>query len=524
MRTSVTIDLAGNLEAKAKRYSRAIHRMSRSSIRDMNMMHRSARKLGRGIDRMGNRYASMLAGGGLAVASKQVVDLQRRFTRLGIQSKKPVESMNALKKEIYDIAQAPAIRVDPSEITSAIESIVEKTGDLDFARDNIRNIGLAIQATGASGGAIGEILAEFQKMGITAPQEVLKALDTMNVQGKEGAFTLENLAALGPRVITAYTSMGRTGTQALKEMGAALQVIRMGTGSSEMAASSFEAVLRTLGNSSKAKLLQAGGIQVFDVKALKEGKEILRPINELMVEIIAKTKGKKTVLSQIFDAEAMRAFNAASSEFQRTGTIDSLKKFMKIQGDGTATTQDSARAANDAAGAMRNLYTAWSSFANAKLTEPIQKMADTLNALGSNNVMEALGEVALAGGAAYAGRKIYKGSRRGARALAREGSRAALKKTAAGALTRTAARGIGALGPVGAVAATGFTAYELGSAIEKALIGGRLGNWLYDITHSKVDVNLTLNQKGQAHVNGVSSSGIVGDTTIDNGLMTAGAG
>ena len=39
-------------------------------------------------------------------------------------------------------------------------------------------------------------------MDIKAPEEVLKAIDVLNVQGKSGAFTLQNLAALGPRVIT----------------------------------------------------------------------------------------------------------------------------------------------------------------------------------------------------------------------------------------------------------------------------------------------------------------------------------
>jgi TP901 family phage tail tape measure protein len=315
-----------------------------------------------------------------------VIGLETRFVRLGIQANKSAEEINALKNEIFSMARDPKLRVDPGEITGAIESIVEKTGDLDFARDNLRNIAIAIQATGAQGKNIGEIMGEFQKMGVIDPREVLEALDTLNRQGKEGAFTLQNLAALGPRVVTAYTAMGRTGVGALRELGAALQVIRMGTGSSEQAATAFEAVLRTLSNEEKIKQLERLGIAIFDPEKLKEGVRVLRPINELMVEIVRKAGGDRVKLSQVFDAEAVRAFNHATAEFRRTGRRGSLEKFMQIHGDGAATLADSARAAGTAAASLRNLYTAWQQFADSELAGPIQSLADALNDLDSEDL------------------------------------------------------------------------------------------------------------------------------------------
>ncbi len=311
--------------------------------------------------------------------ARQLANLQRRFTRLGIQANKTTAEMNALKNEIYDTARAPDIRVDPSQITSAIEEIVEKTGNLDFARANIRNIALALQATGAEGTAIGGIMAELEKMDIKDPRKVLEAIDTLNVQGKEGAFTLQNLAALGPRVITAYASAvkgGRDGADTLKEMGAALQVIRMGTGSSEQAATAFERLLAELQNVEKLKKLEAEGIQVFDPK--QPGAEIMRPINEILLEILEKTKGRRTLLGQIFGDESIRSFNALS--------IERIQKFMKAHGSGATTMRDSARAANDAAGALQNLYTSWQKFADTTLTDPINDLADTLNYLGEGGL------------------------------------------------------------------------------------------------------------------------------------------
>ena len=410
LRTGIVLTLSGNLEARAKRYGQALDGFSRRGQRSMAMLRRSMDVMGAGLDRLGNKYTALLSGAAGVGAAKMVMDLEMRFTRLGIQANASADEVNRLKKEIYEAAQAPDIRVDPGEITSAIEGIIEKTGDLKFAKDNIRNIGLAIQATGAAGQDIGEILAEFQKMDIKSPDKVLEALDVLNVQGKEGAFTLQNLAALGPRVITAYTATGRSGAQALREMGAALQVIRMGTGSSEMAATAFEATLRTLTDPQKIKDLERlAGINVFDPEKLKAGQRVLRPINELMVDIIQKTKGDKVKLGAIFDAEAVRAFNQAAGEFQRTGRIDSLEKFMAVHADGTATMQDSGRAAKTASAALTNLYTAWKKFADSELTGPIQSLADKLNSLEPGTVdrwMKVAKWVAIIGGGAILARKV----------------------------------------------------------------------------------------------------------------------
>ena len=411
MKASVALNLTGNFEQRAKQYGRAVGQFSRTSEQSLGRVRRSAQMVGRGLDRMGNRYTALITGAAGIGTLRALTRMEERFTRLGIQANKSEEEMEGLRRKIFETARAPDIRVDPSQITSAIESIVEKTGDLEFAQENIRNIGLAISATGAAGQNIGEIMAEFQKMDIRDSGEILRVLDTLNQQGKQGAFTLQNLASLGPRVVTAYTAMGREGAGAIQEMGAALQVIRMGTGSSEQAATAFEALLRTLQNADKVNSLQKGGIQVFDPKELEKGRQVLRPINELMVEIIQAVDGQTTRLSSVFDAEAMRAFNAAAGEFMRTGSVNSLQKFMDVQGDGSATMTDSARAADTMAGAMRNLTSAWTNFADDNLTGAVQSAADALNSLDQETVDRWLkiGGIALGGlGVAVGGRFLGK--------------------------------------------------------------------------------------------------------------------
>lgn len=407
MRASVIVDLAGNLTRRARQYGRALSGFSKRGQKSLAVVQRSAHLAGQGLDKMGNRWTGMITGAAGAATLKMLLGLDERMERLGIQSGKTTGEMDRLKQAVFQTAQLPDIKVDPGQIIGAVEEIVEKTGDLDFAHENLENLAIAIQATGAQGAAIGSIAAEFQKMGIVSKGEVREALDILTVQGKAGAFTLQNLAALGSRTVTAYTAMGRTGVPAIREMGAALQVIREGTGSSEQATTAFEALLRTLGNAQKVKKLQAGGIQVFDLQALKEGREELRPINELMVEIVKRTQGKKTLLSQVFDEEAMKAFNSAASEFKRTGTVERLDKFMNIQADGSAILGDSARAARTASNEVRNLFTAWQKFSNANLTGPIRDLSALLNKLSSDDMQTVL-KVAGYGAGALVGRSLVK--------------------------------------------------------------------------------------------------------------------
>lgn len=403
LKTSLIIDLAGNIQARARQYGSALGGLARKGRAAMQGLSRAAQTAGAGLDRLGNRYTAILGGGAAALAVKSTMTLQERLTRLGITADASDEHIKALHERILDVANAPNIRVDPSQILAGVESVMEKTGDLKFVEENIRNIGLAIQAAGADGGAVGDIFAEFQKQGMSA-KDALASVDILIAQGKAGAFTLKDLAALGPRVVTAYTSLGRKGPQAMREMGAVLQMIRMATGSSEQASTAWEAMLRTFSDRKKLAFLQKQGVKVFDPEELKKGREVLRPANEL-IETILKAAGNSRVnLSDVFDAEALRAFNAL---MDKVG-IDKLRELMAIEADGSTVQRDSARAATTANAALQSLRTTWGRFADANLAEPIQKLADALNAIDPQRLQTALqgaGILAAGLGAAVAAKK-----------------------------------------------------------------------------------------------------------------------
>lgn len=402
-RAELILSLRGNFAQGLQAAQREFTRTSQIGVRSMQVLSRGVTNASRALDGLGNRYAALATGAAAVGSGRFVIAHERRLTRLGITANLTADEVQRLNRAIYETAQQPNIRIDPSELLSAIEGITEKTGDLEFARNNLQTIALAIQATGASGDAVGELVAEFQKLGETDPKRVLELLDILNVQGKAGAFTLQNLAALGPRVITAYSGSVkgvRDNVSVIREMGAALQTIRQGTGSSEMAATAFESLLRDLQDANKQQMFRRLGVQIFQTG--KDGSKALRPINQLMAEIMDKSKGSRLVLGQIFTDESIRAFNAFKPEL--------IQSFMDVQANGTQTLQDSARAARDAAGAMQSLSSAWKQFADTNLTSVIQDLADGLNSVGPGTVqnwLKTATQVGVVVAGALALRKIW---------------------------------------------------------------------------------------------------------------------
>lgn len=311
-------------------------------------------------------------------AAREIINLDAKMTAFGTTMNMSAERVNKLKQSLFDTAVASNVKIGTDELMAAMDSIAERTGGAEFIEANMRNLGIAIRATGAAGSDIGGLYSEIQKMGLSA-EEAATAVSTLAVQGNNGAFVMKDLASLGPRTIAAYTATGRSGTKALVEMGAALQVIRRGTGSSEQAATAFEAVMRNLTSPDKQQKLRLLGVEVRD-GLTKE----FRPITEIMTEIVEKSGGSLETLGTIFDSEAVRAFNSAIGEYQKTGVVSSFKEFNDMLDDGSYLENAAARNANTLAANLKNVQTAFVKFVNSEPIGVLEKLNKLFNYLSEN--------------------------------------------------------------------------------------------------------------------------------------------
>lgn len=377
MKVSMIMEMQDRFSNRTSRITGGFDRIERAGKRSMRSLRSATDAAYRGLDRLGNRYTGFITGVGGAMAISSVTKMETRLKRLGIQANKSTDEMEKLHKSIIDTSRAADIRVDPSQILSAFEKIIEKTGDFELASSNIRNIGLAIQATGAEGADIGAMIADLsEKFDIKRPEELLETMDLLTNQGKAGAFTLQNFATQGERVTAAYSVTGRVTKEAAREMGAMLQMIRKGTGSSEMAATAFEALMRTMNDAQKRKMLGKAGIRITDPDDPKR----MRSITEIVKDLVKATNGDVVKLSSIFDAEAMRALNIVAAEFSKTGGFESLDNFAKQASDGATIMKDAFDAADTSAAKWQTVLSTLEKGAFDALNQPI---SDAANMIGN---------------------------------------------------------------------------------------------------------------------------------------------
>lgn len=386
--TDIVINLAGNLATKSRQYSQSMSQFAANNQRAMNMLKMSTAAAGRGIDAMGSRYVALGAAVAGGATVKGYAELDRRISRIAIAADISRDKAKELKDEINAVSNTKGLRIDPSEATAAVEEILTKTGDLEYAIANLPNIAAVIQATGAGGTEVGGIFTEFKKLAIDSSEAAMRAIDTLNLQGKQGAFTLGNMAKEGPKIFAAYAATGRQGASAVTELGAALQVIRQGVGSDAEAVTAFESVIRDLTRPETVKKLkQLGGIEVFEPEQLKEGKEVMRSLPVLIEEIVKKSKGLSSNLAGLnLTDEAKRALKPVLAEFVQTSDVKAFDEFLTLSGDGTTTLNDAAVAASDFAASLQLVSNSWSQFANQQLAEPIAELADAINSLDPDAV------------------------------------------------------------------------------------------------------------------------------------------
>ncbi|HDK6981251.1 TPA: phage tail tape measure protein [Klebsiella pneumoniae] len=402
--TEIYINLAGNLTAKARQYGANMSEFARTNQRAMSVVKATTAAAGRGLDALGNRYTTMIAGfaGGAMVRNYQQLD--RRLTRMGITAGKTREEIAG----IFDIAQDVAIKfgVDTSEIQGAFEEINARSGDLDLALKNTENIGMALSASGAEGQTLGGLIAEYKKLQIEDKKQTLLALDGMNRLGKEGAFELKDAAEKLPASLSMYAAVGGKGVKGAMDVMTVAESAMDVTANKDKAATAVENFIRDLQNPKVVKTLQRNGINVFDSNGA------MRPLPVLLQETAARSskggikKQRGRLTEAGFNQDSMDLIAGASGE----AGSQKLKTYMNVVADGQSIIEDAAYASKDFMSATQRLSTAWEKFTNRELAGPVQELADALNSVDKetvNNWLEVGKQITIAVGGLIAARKAF---------------------------------------------------------------------------------------------------------------------
>lgn len=402
--TEILINLAGNLTAKARQYGANMSEFARTNQRAMSVVKATTAAAGRGLDALGNRYTTMIAGFAGSAMLKDFAATDRRITRMGLAAEKTKKEMSEMFGGMQDAAIK--FRVDDSEVVSAIEKVGTVTGDIDYGYKNRNIIAPSIAASGADGESIGGLFSQFAKFNLSNEKDTLQAMDTLNQLGKEGAFELKDIAERGVKAFSMYAAAGGTGVRGVKDVGVALESAVDATGDTTTASTAVENLIRDLQLPKVVKELRRNGINVFG----KDGK--MRSLPTLMEEIAKKSgnKGAETQSARLLGAGFNQDSILLLSSVTSGKGAENLKRYNGVVADGQGIMKDAAYAAKDFTSAMSSLSTTWKKFANGNLAEPVQELADAINSVDQKTVqnwLETGKNIAIAGAGIIAARKAF---------------------------------------------------------------------------------------------------------------------
>lgn len=110
-----------------------------------------------------------------------------------------------------------------------------------------------------------------------------RVIDIMAEAGKQGAFEIKDMAGSFPSLTAGYQALGQSGTGAVADLAAALQIARKGAGDSSTAANNVANIIQKISSPGTIKAFSKFGIDLPKAlkKAYADGKTPLEAIAEL---------------------------------------------------------------------------------------------------------------------------------------------------------------------------------------------------------------------------------------------------
>ncbi|MGT3829780.1 phage tail tape measure protein [Vibrio cholerae] len=385
LKTDIILNLAGNLASKAKQYGASMSDFARKNERAMTLLKTSADAAGRGIDSLGNRYVGLATAFATGATVRNVAALEAQMVRIGTNAKLSSDQVSLLTKQLEAMSVQKDIRIGTDQLAAGVDELLGKTGDFEFVQENLENMGLFMQAFGADARSTGALFAQFREKGIRDAKDVMNTIDELYGQFAIGSVNVKDLADISEQLFATYQGKG---PEAISQMSALVQLFAKAKGNANESLTSIQAVFATFSDKKKVEFLNRQGIEVF-----KKGTKELREPVELLLEILDKAKNDPLKLGDVFDQTSLQGLASLYSQENK----DLLRSMINGTAEMGATQEAAAKNAATLNAATTALNNSFNKFANERLAEPIQELADAINSVDDETIQNWLkwGETAL---------------------------------------------------------------------------------------------------------------------------------
>lgn len=346
-------------------------------------------------DRMVTPFNSLVLGGGLGMAVKNVSDLSESLMYFGFAAKKSDADTKVFRESLHKTAIETGVAA--TEILNGVSTIGEITGQFDFAEDMGGILAKAAKASGASVEDLANVASSLQvTMGLTA-NDVAKFFNSLIIQGDQGSYTLQKFAAEGKALLAATSTHGITTAEQFASFGAYLQVMNAQIKSEAELTTSVSTLFSEL--VAKAKDLNKIGVHVFDKN---------REFNDfdfIMRQLMEKTDGDLQKLGKLFGASSIKALQPIISEYKNGWrTVDAITKSGQEGMTNTKVLDERfQKTANDFNSNVDKMKAVALQFADTNLTGPVEQLTTVLGYLSRHQGIVETGFKAMAVAAAALG-------------------------------------------------------------------------------------------------------------------------
>ncbi len=327
-------------------------------------------------DRIVTPFNSLVLGGGLGMAIKNVGDLSESLMYYGFAAKKSDADTKVFRDSLHKTAVETGVAAN--EILNGVSKIGEITGQFDFAEEMGPRLAKAAKASGASMEDLANVASSLKvTMGLTA-DEVAKFFNSLIIQGDQGSYTLQKFAAEGKALLATTSTHGIKTAEQFASFGGYLQVMNSQIKSEAELTTSVSALFSEL--ASKAKDLNKIGVHVVD-----KNREF-NDFDAIMRQLMDKTKGDILKLGKFFGASSMKALMPIITEYKNGWeTLDTITKSGQEGMTNTNVLDERfEKTANDFKTNVSKMKAVAETFADTNLAGPVESLTSALNYLSKH--------------------------------------------------------------------------------------------------------------------------------------------
>ena len=304
MKTSLIIDLAGNLQNRARQYSQALTGMARQASGAFSSLRSAAATAGRGLDQLAGRYTAGIAGLGLTYkATRAIMDsaqLDKFLARVAITGEASAQQAASLRTELYEMSRQTGRPMQ--DLLEGFYGLIQAGQSWSEALGTIRAINPAMAVTGASADTLASsmtVAAQAFKFDLSDVRVATEILDQMTKAGYAGNAELEDLSGIFARVGNNAKTAGLSFSQTL----AFIERLSLVEKNPERLATLADSTLRLFTNNRyMEKAAKTSGVKFYNADGTR------REAFAVLKEIRDKYKKFST------DAQRDKAFAAAFGE------------------------------------------------------------------------------------------------------------------------------------------------------------------------------------------------------------------